>query len=145
MDKWTEVRLVMTRDLITAGPDDTLSSVYEKVKTHHIQHIPVVEGAKILGIISKGDLHRMEHHLTLFNAQKAVISNKQVFDTVLAKEIMVKQIVKLRDKDTVSVAVDLFRENLFHALPVVNAKDELVGIVTPLDLLKYAFDEHRHL
>lgn len=141
MDKFIEVRHIMTRDLVTADPDEVLESVKHKLISNHIQHIPVVDGRKILGIISKGDIHRMEHHFTLFQSEKALESNRQIFSTILASEIMTKTLVKLKDTDPASIAVDLFRENLFHALPVVNAKDQLVGMITPLDLLKYAFDE----
>lgn len=141
MDKFIEVRHIMTSDLITADPDEILDSVKHKLISNHIQHIPVVDGRKILGIISKGDIHRMEHHFTLFQSEKALESNRQIFSTILASEIMTKTLVKLKDTDPASIAVDLFRENLFHALPVVNAKDQLVGMITPLDLLKYAFDE----
>ena len=141
MDKWIEVKHIMTRDLITADPDETLESVRHKILSNHIQHIPVVEGKKIQGIISKGDLHRMEHHFTLFQSEKALQSNKQIFSTILASEIMTKTLVKLRDSDPATIAVDLFRENLFHALPVINEKDQLVGMLTPLDLLKYAYDD----
>ena len=52
MNKWIEVRHVMTRDLITAKETETLSSVREKILEHNIQHIPVVEGKKIVGMIS---------------------------------------------------------------------------------------------
>ncbi len=143
MDKWIEVRHIMTRDLITADPDETLESVKRKLIANNIQHIPVVDGRKILGIISKGDLHRMEHHFSVFKSEKALESNKVIFSTVLASEIMVKHLVTLKESDTASIAVDLFRENLFHALPVVDATGNLVGMITPLDLLKYAFDEAR--
>lgn len=141
MDKWIEVKHIMTTDLITADPDETIDAVRHKLMANHIQHIPVVEGKKILGIISKGDIHRMEHHFTLFHSEKALESNRQIFSTILAAEIMTKSLVKLKDTDSATIAVDLFRENIFHALPVVNEKDQLVGMISPLDLLRYAFDE----
>lgn len=141
MDKWIEVKHIMTTDLITADPDETIDAVRHKLMANHIQHIPVVEGKKIMGIISKGDIHRMEHHFTLFHSEKALESNRQIFSTILAAEIMTKALVKLKDTDSATIAVDLFRENMFHALPVVNEKDQLVGMITPLDLLRYAFDE----
>lgn len=141
MDKWIEVKHIMTTDLITADPDETIDAVRHKLIANHIQHIPVVEGKKILGIISKGDIHRMEHHFTLFHSEKALESNRQIFSTILAAEIMTKSLVKLKDTDSATIAVDLFRENMFHALPVVNEKDQLVGMITPLDLLRYAFDD----
>jgi len=141
MDKWIEVKHIMTTDLITADPDETIDAVRHKLIANHIQHIPVVEGKKILGIISKGDIHCMEHHFTLFQSEKALESNRQIFSTILAAEIMTKSLVKLKDTDSATIAVDLFRENMFHALPVVNDKDQLVGMITPIDLLRYAFDD----
>ena len=141
MDKWIEVKHIMTTDLITADPDETIDAVRHKLIANHIQHIPVVEGKKILGIISKGDIHRMEHHFTLFQSEKALESNRQIFSTILAAEIMTKSLVKLKDTDSATIAVDLFRENMFHALPVVNDKDQLVGMITPIDLLRYALDD----
>jgi acetoin utilization protein AcuB len=142
MDKWIAVKHIMTSDLITADPDEQLSSVKHKLLDNHIQHIPVVEGKKILGIISKSDIHRMEHHFTLFKSEKALQSNIQLFSTMLASEIMTKSLVKLKETEPAHLAVDLFRENMFHALPVVNDKDELVGILSPLDLIIYAYDDH---
>lgn len=129
----------MTRDLVTARKDETLTVVKEKLQMNNIQHIPVVEGKKIVGMISKGDMLRMEHYLTAFNARKAVEANKIVFDTMLAGDVMTRKLVMLREKDSLSSAVDIFRENLFHALPVLNEQHELVGILTPLDILIYAF------
>ena len=82
MDKWIEVKHIMTTDLITADPDETIDAVRHKLIANHIQHIPVVEGKKILGIISKGDIHRMEHHFTLFQSEKALESNRQIFSTI---------------------------------------------------------------
>jgi CBS domain-containing protein len=145
MDKWIQVKHIMTTDLITADPDETLDAVRHKLMDNHIQHIPVVDGKKIVGIISKGDIHRMEHHFTLFRSEKALESNRQIFSTILASEIMTKSLVKLKDTDAATIAVDLFRENLFHALPVVNDKDQLVGMISPLDLLRYAFDEVKEI
>jgi acetoin utilization protein AcuB len=54
---------------------------------------------------------------------------------------MTKQVAKLKTEDSLEMAVGFFRENLFHALPVVNDEGELVGIVTTYDLLNYAYSE----
>ncbi|HJW28950.1 MAG TPA: CBS domain-containing protein, partial [Saprospiraceae bacterium] len=132
MNKWIEIRHVMTRDLVTARVNETLTEIKAKLDDRNIQHIPIMEGKKIMGMISKGDLLRMEHHLTVFNTKKAIESNKIIFDTMLAGDVMTRKLVMLRENDPLTVAVDLFRENLFHALPVINDQHDLVGIVTPL-------------
>ncbi len=51
-----EVGTVMTRDLITAGPQDRLVDVMDVMTENKIRHLPVLEGDRLIGIISIGDL-----------------------------------------------------------------------------------------
>jgi CBS domain-containing protein len=114
----TLIRDIMTKDVITALPDDTISRVKEKIVQNVIHHIPVVENGDVKGMISMNDIHRVEHHFTLFDNPEAEISNKQLFSTMLAKEIMTSPVIKISENEKVTAAVDLFLENMFHALPV---------------------------
>ncbi len=135
-----QIKEIMTTDLLTAAPHETLESIKNRLILNHIHHIPIVSGSKFLGIISLSDIHMMEHHLTLFNAKVAEEVNKKIFSTILASEIMTKKMVKVREDEPLSVALNYFRENLFHALPVVDASGHLVGMITPVDLIRYAYD-----
>jgi CBS domain-containing protein len=56
-------------------------------------------------------------------------------------EIMEKKVAQLNPNDSALVAIGIFRENLFHALPIVNESNVLVGILTTYDLLTYAYNE----
>jgi predicted transcriptional regulator len=46
----------MTRNLITCTPDDPADSVLEKMTAGRFRHMPVMQGAKMIGIISIGDV-----------------------------------------------------------------------------------------
>jgi CBS domain-containing protein len=54
--KETEVREIMTDRVITARPDDTVEECMRLMTEHHIRHLPVLDGARVAGIISIGDL-----------------------------------------------------------------------------------------
>ena len=51
-----EVRSSMTRELITATPDDDLRVAMQLMTERRIRHLPVVEGERLAGIVSIGDL-----------------------------------------------------------------------------------------
>ena len=51
------------------------------------------------------------------------------------KDIMTKRLAKLEPTDKINVALEVFKENLFHALPVVEG-DKIVGIVSTFDIIK---------
>ena len=136
----TPIREIMSRDLITSDPNETLIKVQKKMADNMIHHIPVVENKKVTGMVSLNDINRLAHPFTQFNNPEAEASNQQLFSTMLAKEIMTNPVVKVREDDTVSTAVDIFLENIFHALPVVNNNDEIVGMLSTLDILRGAID-----
>ena len=46
----------MTRELITATPEDDLSQIMDVMTENRIRHLPVLEGGRLTGIISIGDL-----------------------------------------------------------------------------------------
>lgn len=140
MESTTEIRDIMSTDVISVGPSETIAKVKERITDHQIHHIPVVEDGKVLGMISTHDLHKMEHHFTLFKNPEAEDRNRQLFSTILAKEIMTKPVVKVKENEPVSIAVDLLLENMFHALPVVDAQENLVGMITTFDLIRHALD-----
>jgi CBS domain-containing protein len=52
----TTVGEVATSDLHTLSPDDSVEDAIELVRKHNVRRVPVVEGAKPVGIVSIGDL-----------------------------------------------------------------------------------------
>lgn len=66
-----EVAAVMTRDVITCDPDDSLTRVLGLMTRHRIRHIPVLQGGKLSGLISIGDV--IKHRLDELEMEAAVL------------------------------------------------------------------------
>ena len=54
--KETRLKDVMTTDIVTIGPMTTLKEAANIMATKWIRHLPVVEGTKVVGMISQRDL-----------------------------------------------------------------------------------------
>lgn len=50
------VAALMTRNVVIGVPQDDLASVGHTMTERHIRHLPVVEGGKLVGIVSIGDI-----------------------------------------------------------------------------------------
>ncbi len=118
---------IMTRDVITADQDDSLSvarSIFLKNKVHHL---PIVRGSRLVGILTTYDLFKLN------GSHKA-----KNFEDMTIKDVMTTHIATLEPEDKIGSAAELFLENLFHAVPIVKNGD-LQGIVTSFDVIKYEF------
>ena len=47
---------VMTRDVVTAGEDETIADIMERMTSRKFRHLPVVSGGKLIGLVSIGDV-----------------------------------------------------------------------------------------
>ncbi|MBA8888519.1 CBS domain-containing protein [Dokdonella fugitiva] len=52
----TPVRDIMTSPVITVNPTDTVDTCMRLCTDSRVRHLPVVEGAKVVGVVSIGDL-----------------------------------------------------------------------------------------
>ena len=51
-----EARQVMTRDVVTCDPDDSIDQVMETMTSGRFRHLPVVRRGELLGLVSIGDV-----------------------------------------------------------------------------------------
>jgi CBS domain-containing protein len=51
-----EARQVMTRDVITCDPDDSIDQVMQTMTSGRFRHLPVVRHGELLGLVSIGDV-----------------------------------------------------------------------------------------
>lgn len=125
----------MTKDVITISKYAPLSQVKEIFDNHKIHHIPVTESNELVGMISKSD------YLFFLNGEHDLYSGYGPYrlKTHKVKDIMTKGVAWLEPTDKLSVALTVFKENLFHAIPIVE-NGKLVGIVTTLDIVTKMLD-----
>ena len=51
-----EARQIMTRDVVTCDPDDSIDEVMQAMTTGRFRHLPVVQRGELLGLVSIGDV-----------------------------------------------------------------------------------------
>lgn len=73
--KDTRVEEVMTRQVVTVAPETELSEAMRLMTEHRVRHLPVVEGGKVVGVISIGD------------AVKAIIAEQEVLIEELSRYV----------------------------------------------------------
>jgi len=130
MNTKAQITEAMNTGIITVGPDTELTKVKDLFLRKNIYHIPVTNHRKFLGMISKKDL--------LYHIRGQIKSrNKDLLGNYCAKDIMNKCADKLKSRDKVSDAAAVFKENFFHAIPIVD-DDKLVGMVTSIDLINFS-------
>lgn len=58
------VRIAMTRQVVTCRSGDTVAAIMEKMTEGKFRHVPVVENARVVGLISIGDVvkHRVQEY-----------------------------------------------------------------------------------
>jgi CBS domain-containing protein len=54
--KETRVGEIMTSELVTVGPENTVDNCMRLMTDYRIRHLPVLDGGKLIGIVSIGDL-----------------------------------------------------------------------------------------
>ncbi|MBK7409890.1 MAG: CBS domain-containing protein [Saprospirales bacterium] len=143
MDLSTPLSAIMTTDLIIVRPSDLLKVAADAFRKNNIHHLPVVdETGKLVGILSKSDFLRVGSAWKAFQQNKGhIVEDDYYHEKITIGKVMTKEVVKLTANDTISIAMGVFKENLFHSIPIVE-KDLLVGLVTTYDLLKFAFREN---
>ena len=143
MNLFHPVSSIMTTDLITVSPNDAISKVEFIFNNHKIHHIPVVTGAKLVGLVSKSDFLLFQHSDSDDHDQQ---KNEAIrMERHLVEEIMVTGIAKLEPTEKISVALAIFKENIFHSIPIVD-QGRLVGIVTTYDIIsKLMVDNEAHI
>jgi len=52
----TTIEEVMSKDVVTIGPDETISSAAELLVKHDVSRLPVIDGDRIVGIVDRHDI-----------------------------------------------------------------------------------------
>jgi CBS domain-containing protein len=72
--KETRVQEIMTQQLVTANPDDTVVDCMRVMTEKRVRHLPVMEEGKMTGMLSIGDVVKW-----LISAQAATIDNLEQY------------------------------------------------------------------
>jgi CBS domain-containing protein len=72
--KDTAVSDIMTSEVITVTPDDSVDECMRIMTSNRIRHLPVVQGDKVVGVISVGDLVK-----SIINAQADEIQHLHAY------------------------------------------------------------------
>ena len=67
---------VMARDLVTCRPDDSLTRVLGLMTRHRVRHLPVLDGGRLVGLISIGDA--VKHRLDELELEAAVLRDAYI-------------------------------------------------------------------
>ncbi len=103
---------------VCVRPDDKLSDVFRVRKRQGVSSFPVVDGKKLVGILTRRD--------TLFE----VNTSKKV------SEIMTKKVVSIDHKPSIDEAKEILHKYRIEKLPIVDSRGHLIGMLTATDINK---------
>ena len=139
MKRNVPVRTVMSTELRTVNLTDKVSDVRRLLAQHAFHHVPVVSGRKLVGMISATDMVKLS--LSAYGADQRAVDAMLDHEFTI-EEVMVKDLHTLGAGRTVREAAEMLGEGTYHSLPVVSDANELVGMITSTDIIRYLVDQY---
>jgi CBS domain-containing protein len=118
---------------ITVSPDDSVFSALELMAKHDIGAVLVMQGGRLAGIFSERDY-----------ARKVILLGKSSKET-LVREIMTEKVLYALPDQTTDQAMALMTEKRIRHLPVLDANQNVIGMVSIGDLVKETISEQAFL
>lgn len=140
MKKNEAIKNIMTKNVVTVNITDVFSVAKQKMESLSVNHIPVLEGTKLKGMLSRIDILKYSYSDSYNTDERE--ENAVLDHTVTIEKIMTRDLTVLSEDDTVRTAVEILTTSSFNSLPIVNSEHELVGLVTSKDLLGYLLEQY---
>ena len=130
------VRTWMTPTPLTISPKASVLEGYEQMKRHHIRRLPVLDGEKLVGVISITDVRS----LAPLGALPLLEHNELVNHTKVAR-VMTSNPITIAPDENVGEAARLMMKYKISGLPVVEA-GKLIGVISEADLFRLVIAEN---
>ncbi|MFE5332810.1 CBS domain-containing protein [Embleya sp. NPDC056575] len=132
---------VMTRDVVTVGPDTEFRDIVAALHARRISALPVVDDERrILGIVSEADLLRAQveqaEDTHLLPGLRRLTNRHTKGEGHTAHELMTTPVVSVEPAAGTLRGARLMDRHHIKRLPVVDADGRLIGIVSRCDLLR---------
>jgi CBS domain-containing protein len=128
------VRDIMPEKMVTVSAGDTLSTVEDIMTLGRVRHMPVVQGGKLVGVVSERDLLRASlSTLTSFGSDQ----RRAFLYAVEIGRVMSKPAITIGPEASVKEAAQIMADQKIGCLPVVDAKERLLGLITETDVLRF--------
>lgn len=134
MKKGTPISAIMTKNVITLNTKDNLETAERLFKKHHIRHIPVVKGKKIIGMLSYTDLLRISFADAVYEDEETI--DTMVYNMFSIEQVMAKNLICVSSNTYIKDVAEILSKREFHAIPVCD-NGNLVGMVTTTDLINF--------
>jgi len=129
----TKVSDYMTRKVISVPPETGVREAFFKMKEHHIRHLPIVDAdKKLVGIVSDRELRRpgwVDESLDIAHVYN-------LDDGMHVRDVMIRNVHVVYTYNTLHKAVTLLLNHNIGAAPVLDKTEELVGMLSAVDLLR---------
>ncbi|MDH3686913.1 MAG: CBS domain-containing protein [Myxococcales bacterium] len=123
----------MSEKIVTISEEDSLSTVEHIMTLGGVRHMPVVQGGRLVGVVSERDLLRASlSNLTEFGSEE----RRAFLHVVEIRRVMSSPPITIVPDATVKAAAWVMAEHKIGCLPVVEG-EKLLGMVTETDVLRY--------
>lgn len=127
------VRDWMSQPVVAVGVEDTMQKAIELMKDYDIGMLPVMDGGRLVGIVTDRDLKRASPSDT------AVVELRQILyhlSRVQMGAIMSRKPVSVRFDQTVEETAQILLDHRISGCPVTDRSGQVVGIITKSDIFR---------
>ena len=125
------VNRLMSAEVLTVDVKDPAGEVLRLFTDYPVHHLPVLDGTKVVGMLSTADLMKLDLFLP-----KGGNSPIEYLNQRLKVGAMVRRpLVSIAGHHSIESAAQLMARHGVHALPVVDSQEQLLGIVTTTDII----------
>jgi len=127
------VNTFMQTEFVTLQPSDRLDFADDVMKLGQIRHMPVVEGDRVVGVVSQRDLLAASLSRAIEIDPK---DHRTFLRSVEISAVMSDRVITIEPTRTVGEAAALMIRHKIGCLPVVDSLGSPVGLITETDLLR---------